>query len=373
MVGSRWVWVAVLGAMVACDPSSGGDRTGTRPGLDSGSAAIDGGGEPIDFGGPIGVDSGPPQDFGPRPDGGCDLMEPVMNEIIGDPPDMLLTVDISGSMCSPLIDTFPPSMTTKMSIMKAALNELVASKDARINFGMMLFPGTSDACAPGTITNPIMPRNGAAIMSTVNGLNGDFLGCAFQHNGATPTPTSLDAARAYYDTIPVNEIGRYVLLATDGQPNCGPPLPDGGTEETVDETVAAIAALYAAGIETYVLGFGDGITASDMNRMAAAGGTGTPYSARSAAELDRALDMIAAEIIPASCTVALGGASRDPALLQVRFDGGPLIPRNMARTSGWDYDMATNTISFYGPECARLQSGDVERVDIDFGCPGPLI
>lgn len=373
MDGGRWVGLALLVSMVACDPGSGGDRTGSRPGVDSGSTPRDGGGGPVDSGGPIGVDAGPERDFGPRVDGGCDLSEPVMNEIIGDPPDMLLTVDISGSMCTPLIDTFPPSMTSKMSIMKTALNDLVASKDARINFGLMLFPGTSDACAPGTVTNPIMPRNGAAIMSTVDGLNGDIFGCAFEHDGATPTPTSLDAARAYYGTIPVNEVGRYVLLATDGQPNCGAPLPDGGTEETVDETVAAIEALAAAGIPTYVLGFGDGITAGDLNRMATAGGTGMPYSARSAAELDMALDMIAAEIIPASCTIALGGASRDPALLQVSFDGGPLIPRNEARTSGWDYDAGTNTITFYGPECTRLQSGEVDEVDVDFGCPGPLI
>lgn len=372
MVGTRWAFFMTLAALVACDPSSGGDRPGTRPGADLGGGGIDGGGAPIDSGGPIGVDSGPPRDFGPVIDGGCDLMEPVMNEIVGDPPDMLLTVDISGSMCTPLIDSFPVG-DTKMAIMKTALNDLVASKDARTNFGLMLFPGTANECAPGTIENPIMERNGAAIMSTISGLDDAMFSCPFSHPGATPTGPSLDAARSYYGTIPVNEIGRYVLLATDGQPNCGPELPDGGTEETIDETVAAIEALYAAGIETYVLGFGDGITASDMNRMAAAGGTGTPYSARSAADLDTALDAIAAEIIPASCTIALGGASRDPSLLQVSFDDGPLIPRNEARTSGWDYDEATNTITFYGSECDQLQSGSVDDVNVDFGCPGPLI
>ncbi len=55
------------------------------------------------------------------------------------------------------------------------------------------------------------------------------------------------------------------------------------------------------------------------------------------------------------------------------FDDGPLIPRNEARTSGWDYDEATNTITFYGAECDQLQSGSVGEVNVDFGCPGPLI
>ncbi|MAQ16535.1 MAG: hypothetical protein CMN30_17290 [Sandaracinus sp.] len=365
--------VLFLAALLACDPGSGG-RTTSRPASDSGPGTTDGGGGGADDLGPrLGTDLGPPQDFGTPVDGGCDPTEPIMNEIVGDPPDMLLTVDISGSMCTPLIDSFPPSMVTKMQIMKAALNDLVASKDARINFGMMLFPHSSGECAPGQVSNPIMPRNGAAIMSTLGGIVDDFFGCATRNTGATPTHTSLDAARSYYAGVAENPVGRYVLLATDGQPNCGPALPDGGTEETVDETVAAIEALRAAGIQTYVLGFGDGITAGDLNRMATAGGTGTPYSARSAAELDRALDAIAAEIIPASCTIQLEGATRDPRLFQVSFDGGPLIPRNESHTSGWDYDPTTNTVTFYGDECAAVQSGAVTQVDVDFGCPGPLI
>jgi hypothetical protein len=207
------------------------------------------------------------------------------------------------------------------------------------------------------------------------GLADDLFGCAFMSSGATPTHTSLDAARAYYGAIPVNPIGRYVLLATDGLPNCGPPLPDGGTEETIDETVAAVQALHDAGIITYVLGFGMDLTGDPtaLSRMATAGGTGMPYSATSAAELDMALDAIAAEITPASCTIELDGPTRDPMLLRVSFDGGALIPRNPAHTSGWDYDPATNTITFYGAECTALQSGSVVGVDVDFGCPGPLI
>ncbi len=326
----------------------------------------------------VGRDAGPPpppRDAGPPiPDGGCEMTTPVGTTIVGDPPDMLLTVDISGSMCSPLIDSFPPSMTTKLSIMKAALSSLVTSKDGRINFGMMLFP-SDNMCGAGTVRNPIMMRNGAAIQATLGGLTDDFFGCALANGGATPTHLSLNAARAYYDTIPVNPVGRYVLLATDGLPNCGPALPDGGTEETVDETVTAIEMLSAAGISTYVLGFGADLSGGGdaLNRMATAGGTGTPFSARSAAELDRALDMIAAEIIPPSCTVELDGPARDPDLFQVSFDGGPLIPRNASRTSGWDYDATTNTITFYGAECTRVQSGSVASIDVDFGCPGPLI
>jgi hypothetical protein len=166
-----------------------------------------------------------------------------------------------------------------------------------------------------------------------------------------------------------------VLLATDGLPNCGPPTKDGGTEETVDETVAAIAALHGDGINTYVIGFGADFTGGGpaLMRMAVAGGTGMPYNAMSAADLDAAFDSIAAEVIPPSCTVMLDGPVRDPMLFRVSFDGGPLIPRDTSHTSGWDYDPATNTITFYGPDCGRVERGEVASIDVDFGCPGPLI
>lgn len=361
--------IATLAAGCSCDGPSRGRR---------GDAGGGGGGEDASL---VDVDAQRPDawflrtDGGPPFDGGCEATTPVMNEIVGDPPDMLLVVDISGSMCTPLFGA--GFGTSKLAIMKMALTGLVGRWDRRINFGMMLFPAPGgEGCNPGTVRNPIMPRNGAAISSTLATLRDDLIGCATMNSGATPTHTSLGAALTYYESIPPNPVGRYVILATDGLPNCGPPLPDGsGTEETVDETVAAIDALQAAGIDTYVIGFGADLTTdpSALMRMAVAGGTGTPYNASSAAALDSALESIAAEIIPPSCTIMLEGAARDPRLFQVSFDGGPLIPRNESRTSGWDYDAATNTITFYGADCDRLQAGGVVRVDVDFGCPGPLI
>ncbi|NIW25988.1 MAG: VWA domain-containing protein, partial [Actinobacteria bacterium] len=273
-----------------------------------GSGRGDGGGGTLDSGGfdGGGTDSTVRRDSTVTPgdssvwmDAGCESTTPVGTTIIGDPPDMLLVVDISGSMCTPLFGT--GSMETKMSIMKTALEDLVDAYDARINFGLMLYPGDGE-CGPGGIDNPIMARNASAIRSTLSGLTIDFFGCALAHPGATPTHTSIDAARSYYGTIPVNPIGRYALLATDGLPNCGPELPDGGTEETVDETVTAIGNLASDGIDTYVLGFGSDITGDPtaLNRMATAGGTGMPYSATSAAELATAFDTIAAEVVPPS-------------------------------------------------------------------------
>jgi len=347
------------------------------PGGDGGGGGMDAGGDAgvaSDGGGrdAAGRDAEPPRDAGPF-DAGCDLSTPVPTTIVGDPPDMLLIVDISGSMCTPL--GLLPTGPSKLSIMKMALTAQVMEKEARINFGLMLYPASSSACAPGTVSVPIAPRNASPIVTRLSALRDDLFGCAAANSGATPTHTSVDAARAYYSTIPVNPVGRYALLATDGLPNCGATLPDGSTEETVDETVTAIGALRAAGINTYVLGFGSGFGSDPtaLNRMATAGGTTRPYSATSASELDAALDTIAAEVIPPSCTIALEGPARDPRLFQVSFDGGPLIPRDPTHSRGWDYDPSTNTIIFYGADCTTLQSGRVTNVGVEFGCPGPLI
>jgi len=340
---------------------------GPRVRRDGGASGGDGG---------TGFDSGPPRDTPPImfPDAlpmdvPCMVTTPVMNQIIGDPPDILIVMDLSSSMCTPLI----PSPQSKMEVMRNALTALVTTWDGRVNWGLLQFPGDGE-CGAGNVVNPIMERNGAAISSRLGMLAIDLFGCVFQNPGGTPTAPSIDAARTYFAGIPVNPIGRYVILATDGLPNCGAPIPDGGTEETVDETVAALATLQAAGVNTYVLGFGADISSdpATLMRMASAGGTSRAYSAGTPAELEMALDTIAAAVTPASCTLALDGGARNPDLFQVSFAGGPLIPRDVSHSGGWDYDATANTITFYGSECAQVQSGAVADINVDFGCPGPV-
>ena len=46
-----------------------------------------------------------------------------------------------------------------------------------------------------------------------------------------------------------------------------------------------------------------------------------------------------------------------------------LVDRDPTHMSGWDYDPATNRVTFYGPACDSIQSGEVETVSIVFGCP----
>lgn len=352
-------------ALLASLSLIGCDAGGTPPARDAGPGGGDfdagpGGGD-FDAGPP-----GPTRDAGPGSgmdsDGGCAASVPLEAEIVGDPPDMLLVVDISSSMLAPL-DLFNPFGPNKWSVMRPALEQVVMRHERRINYGLEVFPLDSECGSSGLLVDPA-PMTYSDIQREL-GAHGPFA------EAATPTHIALQEALTYYEGRPANPIGRYVLLATDGLPNCNPTVDDDGRAPSI----AAIQALRAAGIDTYVLGFGGGFGTADaatLRDMAMAGGTGSHYSAMDAASLEMALDSIAAEVIVPSCTVELGGPPRDPALFRVELDG-MVIPRNPSRTSGWDYDSATNTITLYGPECASVESGMVAEVSVDFGCPGPLI
>ncbi len=132
---------------------------------------------------------------------------------------------------------------------------------------------------------------------------------------------------SYYQSIPTNPNGRFVLLATDGQPNCGDP--NDSSVPTVTQSIAAIGALAGAGVKTFVLGFGDAVVSdpTTLQAMAQAGQTGMYYAATSPAQLDAALDAIAGQISVPPCTIGLVTTPDDPAKLGVFFDG-TAVPRS---------------------------------------------
>ncbi len=301
-----------------------------------------------DAGGGNGADAGA--------DPACSQVEPIaITEAL--PPDVLLVVDKSGSMEDPLSNG-----QQKWSVMRTALTQVVTQYQTGINFGLMLFPH-GDACTPGNVLSAVASGNSTAISSALNSTS---------PLGGTPTDTTLTAALAYYQGNPVNADGRYVLLATDGEPNCG--NGQDSSIPTITESIAAVAALRNAGIPTYVLGFGDAINndPTTLQAMAAAGGTGQFYAANSPAQLNAALDAIAGEIGVASCTFILQQTPADVDKLGVFIDNNA-VPRDVSHGTGWDYDPVTNSITFYGSSCDILETGMADEVRVEFGCGGPEV
>ena len=58
----------------------------------------------------------------------------------------------------------------------------------------------------------------------------------------------------------------------------------------------------------------------------------------------------------------------DPSKLYV-YENQVLVTRDSTHTNGWDFDSATNQVTFYGAACPQLQSGAVSDLTIVYGCP----
>jgi hypothetical protein len=190
--------------------------------------------------------------------------------------------------------------------------------------------------------------------------------------GNTPTRAAVNAATAYLQTL-ADSNSKYILLATDGEPNCLSGGRDGGSGAAdVAGTVAAISAAAAAGFKAYVVGIGP--ETGNLDSFAMAGGTGHYYPALSPQELDAALFSIASAV--ASCIFNLGKVPPDPANVAIQINGNKSLraPQDTTHTNGWDYATPAKTsIELYGSWCDNVANGTYTSVEILMGCPSILI
>ena len=174
------------------------------------------------------------------------------------------------------------------------------ARRSEVAWGLTLFPA-SDARACVTAPLEINPAMGsaAAISSRVA--------------SATPTgsgtPTREAVRQAGLQLLASGRPTRkYLMLATDGEPNCSPASVDPNLPDLAGAN-AAIRGLAEQGVTTFVLGVSAG-AASDaaLTGMAQAGGHArqgtTPYyTASDAPALEQALDEVARQV--ALCTFDL--------------------------------------------------------------------
>ena len=143
-----------------------------------------------------------------------------------------------------------------------------------------------------------------------------------QNAGLTPLEGSLKSAKDYfsknantsegYDLATCNAIPQscdkdYVILVTDGLPSVAD---DGTRSNSISRVSLAAAALKAAGIKTYVIGFAlpFGVDPNQLNTIAIQGGTNYAYQADNEASLAEAMHSILSDIIE-------GDASATPVVI----------------------------------------------------------
>jgi len=302
----------------------------------------------------------------------------------GLPPDLLIVLDRSGSM-----DNAPPAGGgTKWTQVAGALKPTVMSLQGQIKWGLELFP-SDDSCGIGaTVDVPVAALNATQMAMSID---------AHQPGGSTPTRAGIDNGVKYLSGV-ADQNPKYILLATDGEPNCssgggactcpsgfsqngaqcclGPlciPCP-GGIPGGPDGpgAIAAVDAAAKAGIGTFVVGVAtDSSSESVLNDMAQAGGHARPgaqkyYPVANQQDLVTAINTIAGQII--SCSFPLQSPPTSPDLVEIYVNGAQ-VPHDPTHGNGWDFGSGNGSIQFYGAACTALQSGTGQAIQAVYECP----
>ncbi len=302
------------------------------------------------------------------------------------PVDILILLDRSGSMDNDLNDAICDGgcgVSSKWALMTPVLRKYVAASEATTNWGLKVFADPGDAACgvspavsvePGPTTEMAI----SAVVAAQTKANGGV-----SNGSRTPTRAAVEAAAAYLsgrtDSNP-----KFILLVTDGLPTCVAGSADTDTDDSAG-AVAAVAAAYAAGIPTFVVGIAPagGSTDATLSELAQAGGVaraGSPryYPASSPQQLAdalKALVAVAEKRGAQSCLFTLpppptddGITSRD--FIEVYLDGAQL-PRDQSHTSGWDYaDETLQAIVLYGAACDAVKVGTASTVSVTYRCTG---
>lgn len=227
-----------------------------------------------------------------------------------------------------------------------------------------------DVCMDGYIPTPV-----ASVAGESNQTIRDLLGGSeITPNGGTPTAGILELVAKDAEFMREEEATRrYVVLITDGLPNCNEQISDcractntarptdnppcGGLLNCIDDErlVAAIKTLRTDGVDTFVIGFGAD-TDSDaakavLDEAAMAGGQAQSedsptryYQAGSEADLQAILDKVSLRVQPCSFTLERAPASASGLAVSV-LDTETEVERTLVRGTDWSYSADARVVT----------------------------
>jgi len=271
---------------------------------------------------------------------------------------------------------------SKWALITPAIKQVVADTDMDVNWGLKFFPDSAaNVCNVGSgVAVPVGPGSGAAVTTAIMGSTNTMGGVMTGYN-ATPTRSAMTTATTYMQSL-TDSGKKFILLATDGEPNCAAAGAGGVGGTMTDDSTGATTAVgdaNAAGFPTFVVGVAtSGMGNADMtlSKMADAGGlarTGSPkyYPVTSADDLAAAIRTLIG--VAASCTFQIGPPPSNDGTTSLDminvFGDGTEIMRDTSHTNGYDYtDDTKMSIQIYGPLCDQVMSGAIHDVTVTFIC-----
>lgn len=349
-------------------------------------------------------------------------------------PDLMLMVDKSGSMNLPInpadarcpagcgknqLTPCPAGCPTRWTELKTAMDGFLTQYGGVARLGLTQFAGPppglpSNTCVPGNVLVNTSDSNDVPSELTATASQIDAAIQAINPQQGTPTGPTLKMLSGY---APLANPDRddYVLLLTDGLPNCNADNPNVYTIDPVacrctdpdpdvcrvagnqscldkDNTVAQIASLSGESVKTVVVGFGAETAAGAgpevLTAMGQAGGytltcplgtdaecaggtcnladqtcSNTYYQASNGADLSAALARLAETIDPKPCEHKLPLVPSDPKFISVVVDG-EAVPEG---DDTWRY-VPPQQVDLQGSLCARAeQTSTLAPMDLSIG------
>jgi hypothetical protein len=259
--------------------------------------------------------------------------------------EILLVLDRSNSMRN------PTTTGTKWTDLVGSLQQVLTTT-SQVKWGLELFPASDEqACTIGSVD--IAPADGttSSILSEI--------AMRTPTGSGTPTREAVKAASQYLGGRD-DGAKKYILLATDGEPNCSV----GASDENASDATAAVAAVASAsqlGVSTFVIGVSISPESDQtLSQLAQAGGTARTgtiayFPSSNSHDLEAALEVVARQI--ALCTFDLDPAPPVGDTIQLSVGGRPFTRNQSHRGDGWDFTNGGKSIALYGAACDAVQAG----------------
>ena len=370
---------ASTGQSVTSGAGGIGAGTGTGTGGQAGSGGVVGTGGTIIV---VGTGGGSGGDVGFGVDAsGCGQTSVSVMPL---PPDILIVQDRSLSMTDDSNDQPCTGGTaagdgncgalSKWAQVTAALNQVVGQTQTTVNWGMIFLGDEAMVC--GAATAPVVDITPGASSQLIQAA---FNGVQFTGAIGTPTTSVMNNAVQYLQGL-TDPNPKYLLLATDGEPNCA-----GGNVNMTDAVGAenAVSAAFTAGFPTFVVGIAtatDAAATNALNMAAVNGGeaqTGAAtqyYSVTDTAGLETVLAQIVGKTV--SCTIPLTGVSGDldKVAVSAKDASGNAIEIMEDDVNGWSYTNSTKTaIILNGDACNNLKTVTYTGFQFIYTCATGMI